>query len=198
MAAVELPASPACSVLGWEPIDFGGTLQGPLGGMSQRVNRLGNRWRVNLELPPMTPRKAGEWSAALSKGLRNGVTWKIRQVTTPTGSPGTPLVAGASQTGDELDLDGFNPGYRVRVGQWLSVSTGGRLYLYQASATVMADASGVATVAVEPPLRISPADNDPVEFGLPYIQGLLASPQGWVIDAAHLASGFSFAIEEQR
>lgn len=198
MALVVLPASPGPRAVAWEPVDFGGTLRGPLGGSAQRVNRLGNRWKVQVTMPVMRPALAREWAGALTSGLRNGVSWKIRQVTTPTGSPGTVLVNGASQSGLSLICDGFNPGYAVRGGQWLNVTTGGNRYLYQSVSTVIGDGSGDATLAIEPALRAEPADNDPVELAVPYIDGLLVTPPGWSIDADRIARGFSFGIEEIR
>jgi hypothetical protein len=198
MASVELPDSPGPRSLAWEPVDFGGTLQGPLGGAGQRVNRLGSRWRMRVDMPVLTPRQAREWSAALVKGLRLGVLMPILQPETSTGVPGSPLVAGAGQTGTDLDIDGLTPAYGYRIGQWVSVIVSSRRYLYQISASGFADTSGVATLPIEPPLRVSPADNDTVELGLPYIEGLLAEAPSWMLDVDRLARGFSFAIEETR
>lgn len=198
MSVVELPASPGPRSVEWEVVDFGGTLRGGLGGSSQRVNRLGNRWRVTVAMPPMDPAQGRLWFTRLSRALRNGASWRIRQVGTPPGSPGTVLVNGAGQAGAAIALDGFLPGYALRDGQWLSILTGGQRYLYQCAAAVMANASGQATVQIEPPLRVVPADNDPVEIGRPVIEGLLDVPPGLVLDERRLAAGFSFTIEETR
>lgn len=195
---ITLPNFPGPRSVGWRMIDFGGTLAGGLGGASQRVNRLGNRWACTVELPPMTPADARAWAAALTRGLREGVSWKIRQVGTATGSPGTVLVQGAAQAGLDLVCDGFNPGYVLRAGQWLSLSTGGQRYLHQSASTQAVDATGVLTVALDAPLRVSPADNSPVELGAPVIEGLLADGPGWSLDPDRLGRGFSFTIEESR
>lgn len=198
MASVELPDSPGPRSLAWEPVDFGGTLQGPLGGAGQRVNRLGNRWRVRVEMPVLTVKQAREWSAALVQGLRLGVLMPIVQPDTYTGTPGSPLVAGAGQAGVELDVDGLTAAYGWKFGQFVSVITSSRRYLYMLSASGVADTSGVATLPIEPPLRVSPGDNDVVEIALPYIEGLLADAPSWMLDVDRLARGFSFAIEEVR
>lgn len=195
---ITLPSFPGPAAVAWEPIDFGTTLAGGLGGASQRVNRLGNRWSCTVTMPVMTPAQAREWSAALVRGLREGVAWTIRQVGTPTGSPGSVLVAGGSQAGDSLDVDGGTPGYVVRAGQFLSISTGGQRYLYQSASAVRVAADGTATLELEPPLRASPADNSPVEIGRPVIEGLLADVPGWSLDPDRLARGFTFTIMESR
>lgn len=196
MTLVTLPSTPGPRSVSWQEVDFGGTQRSALGGAAQRVNRLGNRWRMTFACPVMTPVQAREWASALSLGLKNGVSCAIRQVGTPTGSPGTVLVAGASQAGFDLDCDGFNPGYAVRNGQWLSLLTGSRRYLYMSAANVRADASGLATLSLTAPLRAEPANTDPVELGAPVIEGLLVEGLGWSLDPDRLARGFTFTIEE--
>lgn len=198
MASVELPSTPGPRAVAWQAVDFGGTLQGPLGGAGQRVNRPGNRWRALVEMPEMTPAQARAWAAALTQGLRLGVIWKIRQVGLPVGAPGMPLVAGASQAGSTLAVDGLTPAYGWRPSQWITVETGGRGYLYQLSASGTADTAGEADLPVEPPLRVSPADNDPIEIAAPYIEGLLEGAPGWQIDARRLVNGFAFSVIEVR
>lgn len=198
MTAVTLPASPGSRVLGWTLVDFGGTLKGALGGSTQRLNRLGNRWRVDLELPVMTAAQAREWSADLVAGRSNGVLWKLRQVGLDIGSPGTPLVNGASQSGNTLACDGFSASYEAKKGQFFSIIISGQRYCYQVRTTTTAVAGAFAALPIETALRVSPADNATLEFAEPYIQGLLTDVPSWVNDADHLARGFSFAIEESR
>jgi hypothetical protein len=193
---IALPSSPGPVSLAWSLVEFGGVQQGALGGSAQRVNRLGSRWRCEVSLPPMPPALAREWAAALARGLREGVSWPIRQVSTPTGSPGSVLVAGAGQAGAALNVDGGTHGYVAKPGQWASLLTGGRRYLHQIAAAVQFSGTGTATLQLEPLLRAIPADNSPVELGAPVIEGLLDTPPGWTIDAGRLVRGFTFAIEE--
>lgn len=198
MASVELPASPGPASVAWEMLDFGGTLQGPLGGAAQRVNRLGNRWKATVTMPALTPVQAREWTAALVQGLRLGVLWRIRQVGTPTGGAGSPLVAGAGQAGFALDIDGMTAGYAWRAGQFISLLLSGRRYVHQLSAAGRAAGAGTAELPLEPALRVTPADNAVVEIGKPYIEGLLEDVPAWSLDVDRLARGFSFTITEAR
>lgn len=193
---IALPSSPGPSAISWSLVDFGSTQQGALGGSAQRINRLGARWRCEVQLPAMTPADARIWAAALARGLREGVSFKIRQVSTPTGAPGAVLVAGAGQAGAELDVDGATAGYVAKAGQWASINTGGRRYLHQIADSVQFSGTGTATLQIEPLLRVIPADNAPVELAAPVIEGLLQTAPGWTIDAGRLVRGFSFAIEE--
>ena len=198
MSLTALPISPGPVALAWELIDFGSTQAGALGGAAQRINRLGGRWRATITLPPMSPALAREWAATLARGLRTGVSWRIRQVSTPTGAPGAVLVNGGSQAGNALIVDGGTAGYVVKVGQWASILTGGQRYLYQLAATTTLSGTGTGTLQIEPALRVQPADNDPVELGAPVIEGLLVAPPGWSIDANRLVNGLTFTIEESR
>jgi hypothetical protein len=146
----------------------------------------------------MTHADARIWASALTRGLRNGVSYAIHQPTTPTGSPGSILIAGAGQTGDSIDVDGGTPGYVVRQGQWLNIETSPRKYLYQAAASVRLDGSGEGTIELEPLLRAIPNDDDAVSLGAPVVEGLLDMPPMWTLDANLLVQGITFAIEEVR
>ena len=200
MTAVLLPTrpQPVPAKIAWSIVDFGGTLLGELGGMAQRVNRQGNRWRVELPLPAMEPGDARIWCAKLNRGLRLGVRWQIIQTALPTGSPGTPLVDGAGQAGTTLDCDGFNRGYVARIGQKFSIVTGGQRFVHEMAETCRAAADGTLTLDFEPPLRVSPGDDAVIEFGLPFMEGLLDRPATGEFDADRLMRGLTIAIEETR
>ena len=191
---IDLPVYPGPARVGWTLIDFGGNQGGVLGGTTQRINRLGNRWRCEIAMPPMPPALAREWAAALVSGQRQGVRMKVREASTPAGSPGAVLVAGADQIGFELDVDGGTIGHVIKGGKWFSLLTGGRRYLHQVAASVQL--SGTGTLAIEPALRVIPADNSPVELAVPQIEGLLGDVPSWVIDETRMVRGFSFTIEE--
>lgn len=181
----------------WEVIDFGGTLSGVVGGSDQRINRLGNRWRMIVTLASMRPVEAEAWAAVLTRGLRTGVRMRVPEPDTPTGSPGDLLVSGAGQAGTALVIDGGTRGHVIRQGKWLSVLTGGRRYLHKAAVTLQLGATGAGTLEIEPPLRVIPADNAPVEVAVPMIEGLI-EPPSWRIDARRIAEGVTFAIREAR
>lgn len=197
MAAVTLPRTPPVKVA-WAIVDAGVTLPGIAGGSDQRLNRLGNRWQVSVDMPPLDPVDALAWSAALSQGLEDGVAWRVWQTGTPTGSPGTVRVAGAGQAGRSLALDGLNPGYVLRSGMLLSILTGSQHFLYRSAAAMKASGAGTGTVQLTAALRVQPADNDLVEVAAPVIEGLLVDAPGWSIDPDRIARGFSFTIRETR
>lgn len=198
MPLVSLPTSPMPRSVKWQLIDFGTVLRGALGGADQKINRLGARWQAEIELPVMSLADARTWAAALASAQFDGASWRIDQLGLSTGTPGTPLVNGGAQAGRSLTIDGLTAGYRISAGQWLSILTGGQRYLYQASAAVIANASGQATVPLSTALRVQPADNDPVELALPVMEGLLDAAPGWSLDPDWLARGFTFVVAETR
>lgn len=89
---------------------------------------------------------------------------------------GTPLVAGASQTGSSIDLDGCSLSVTnwIRKGDYFSIDVNGEHELKMATADASSDGAGLITVAFEPRLRFSPLDNAVV-----YVEdGVLSKPQG--------------------
>ena len=77
---VNLPETPGPSQMVLSPQDFGGDLTPPGGGEVQRLNRLGNRWTVQVSLPPMLPNLAREWLADLTRAVQFGGRWRLRPV----------------------------------------------------------------------------------------------------------------------
>lgn len=195
---VDLPATPGPVEISIRQIDFGGTLTPGLGGPVQRINRNGNRFAVAVQMPPMKPIDARAWLAALNRGVREGVRWRLRQVELLPGSPGAVRVNGGGQAGTSLVVDGANPNYPFRLGQFFNLVDGGNAYLHQLAAAVNANNSGAATLTIVPPLRVEPADNALLEIGAPVVEGLLADNGfEWSVDRARLA-GISFTIIERR
>lgn len=196
MSVIILPQHAAADVA-FEPIDFGGTLEGVLGGSDQRLNRLGNRWKMTAVIPPMSARLADEWGAALTDALHNGASFVVPEPGLPSGSPGAVLVDGAGQAGASLVVDGGTVGHVIRKGKWFSILTGGRRYLHKTTAAVRLGAGGAGTIPLVPLLRVIPADNAPVELARPRIEGLLEGVPSWRISVQRIAEeGITFTIRE--
>ena len=199
MSLVDLPRAPfpVAATISWTLVDFGGTAQGPLGGSAQRVNRLGNRWKVSFTLPRMAFDDANLWQARCNRGLRLGVRWAIL----PRFSldrEGSPRVAGAGQAGATLSLDGVGASYLLRNNQPLSILTGGRRYVYKVAEPLRVGSDGTGTPEIEPPLRVEPGDNDVVEIAQPFLEGLLEEPLGGDFEVDQFMSGMQLTIMEAR
>lgn len=169
----------------------------PFTGEEQVLERAGARWVAEFSLIPMVEADADEWKAFFLrlKGRRGTFDGYDPAKRSPRGTiAGTPLVAGASQTGSELICDGFNAGDTVKAGDYFSV--GGRFHMNTADGT--ADGGGNLTMDIAPALRESPSDNAALTFTNPTVTMRLASDQLGMWDvSAPLIYGLAFqAIED--
>lgn len=177
-------------------LDFGGSLVGALGGEEQRLNRQGNRFTATYAVDFDTDEEARAFVQDLRLAMRNGATAPFPQSGLRIGIPGTPLVDGAVSGGTSLPLKSMTPHYAIRKGQFCSILLSGRRYLYSAASAVIADASGNATVTIDPPLRKALAGDEPVSFAQVTIEGSL---QGDEVQWETATSGyepFVFTIRE--
>lgn len=165
------------------------------GGDIQRINRAGSRFAIDVTMPVMRYEDAQDWSDINDETAT--VTMQIVQPGLDVGAPGITLVKGAGQSGTTLTIDGFTPYYVLRKNQWISVTTGGRLYAYRVKTEVAASSIGEASVVLTTMLRAVHADNDPVEITEPRIEGFATVPEdAWMTNTAgHVA--LSFTIEER-
>lgn len=194
--AVTLPTTPAPRSMTPRLISRRRDLEPTTSGPTTRVRRLGSRWAIDFELPPMTYADAMAWTAALASAEADTVLMRVSQPGFSPGSPGTPLVNGASQLGATLNLDGFATTYPAKAGQWFSLIIASRRYLYQVATDKTAAAGVMAALAINPMIRKSPTDNAVAEFATPIIEGFLTGREtSWTVDVARTV-GLSFTITE--
>lgn len=180
-------------------VDFGGELTPLLGGPVQRINRLGNRYRLGYETAPVPEEPTGRVIAAwlrLAKTQGARITWP--QPGLVIGTPGTPLIAEAAEAGSTIKLKGLTAGYAIRFGQFFSIVHAGLRYLHSAAAQSTADGSGNATVVLNEPLRTDIDVDDVVEIASPKIEGLLQSGDLEWPGMLEPYVQFSFTIAESR
>lgn len=193
---VTLPATPWPSSASPMMLDFGALLEPGLGGASQYVSRLGNRFELQVQYPPMTAEVARVFISRLNQAKASTLLMPFPQPGVVVGAEGAPRVNGAGQAGTFLSIDGLPAGKAVSEGWFFSLIAGGRRYLHQVSADAVATGAGAITLAIEPMLRVSAPDNAVVELATPMIEGFV---QGdgvpWTIETAALY-GLSFTIRE--
>jgi hypothetical protein len=194
---IELPldAIPNGATPGY--VDFGGFLTPALGGRVQRIDRMGNRFKMAFTFPPFKAADLGRIVVSrLIRAKTEGIRLDVPMLGFKPGAVGYPLVDGAGQSGRTLTADGFTPHYAIREGQWFNHIQGDDCLLYNMDAAVMADASGEAELDLSPMLRIEPADNDVLNFAKPMIQGyVLGEEWRWEWNLAHHV-GIEFEVEE--
>ena len=133
----------------------------------QRQLLAGSRWKANFTLPRMKRAQAAEWQAfflRLDGGINTFYAYDPDGRIPRGAATGTPLVAGGSQTGSSLNIDGAT----ASVTNWLMAgdyfSVNGEFKMV--TANVSTNGSGEATISFKPALRSSPADNTAILFGL--------------------------------
>ena len=179
-------------------LDFGGVLRPSGGGRLQRVDRLGNRFRLELDFPPHRTRELGRVVVtrlirAKSEGLRvelpNGDD-------APPGGGGGALVDGSGQAGTVLALRQVIPGTILKEGRWLSIERDGQHYAHKIVGTTQAAGDTRVVVSIAPMMREQFVDGDRVFLERPLIEGMIDGDEwGWEESVDNLTS-FSVSIQE--
>lgn len=153
-----------------------GTAESIFSFSTQKQVHSGQRFELDLELPPMTEAEAGVWIAFLLKlnGTEGTVKVPDPDRTAPQGvGTGTPLVNGGSQTGNSLITDGWTAGQTgiLKAGDMIEIED----YMYMILNDANSDGSGNATFDIWPNLRSSPANNAAITVNNPSTTMRLAS-----------------------
>ncbi len=164
------PASPLPMLLNPKPFAVVGGTPSPFTRYLQTQVHQGQQWVFDAVYPSMTADESAEWEGFLLKCNGRQGTFYFGDDTRPTprGSaataPATPLVKGASQSGNALVCDGAPnnaPAY-LKTADYISLGAGVSMRLYKVLTDTATDGSGNFTVDIWPKLQVTPADNDPV------------------------------------
>ncbi|TNE38305.1 MAG: hypothetical protein EP345_17485 [Sphingomonadales bacterium] len=178
--------------------DFGSVMTPFLGGPEQRINRVGTRFGLKLDMPPLDADDGMVYLSRLLQGRSDRVLLPWPLLDFDPGDPGTPLIASAIAGGSIISLKGLTAGYTVQEGQFFSIIHGGRRYVEMFTSSATADGSGnIASATIFPMLRTSLSINDVVEIETPIIEGhvLPGEELSWQIDLSN-ARAFSFSVME--
>ena len=160
----------------------------------------GEFWRTVISLPPMLRANANIWLSFLLQLRGRRGTFKIgdQDAKTITGvATGTIRVNGASQTGNQVALDGFaNSTNNVfKAGDYIQIGS----YLYMVIEDVNSNGSGEANVKIEPALRSSIEtindDTTVVYSNTTTLMRLDTNELGWQTDKVS-KYGISFSASE--
>lgn len=130
-----------------------------ISGAIQVAQRAGQRWAVTLEFSTLANNDRAVLQAFVAQvlGLADNFTLSPADYDPRGAFGGTPLVAGGSQTGNSLNLDGCTPSVTnwIRAGDFFQVGN----ELKMATEDASSDGAGAITVSFVPELRAAPADN---------------------------------------
>lgn len=193
---VLLPASPRARKAKPRFLDFGNVTEPSLGGVDQRLTRLGSRWQVDYELPPMKADEAKVWIARLIRGKHE----KARMYFPQPGATGANVGLGHYATNTDpvlansytlpLSASAGTPTYPE--GNFITILNwnNGVSYLHQVTAGI---AGAEGTISVMPAFR-SALPAGCAAYVDAYIEGYVQGGE-WDIDEAKVY-GLSFSIRE--
>jgi hypothetical protein len=179
------------------PIALGNPQTSPLTGSTQGGGSSVIMWSLGLEFPPQTNlSNVRAVRNILAKAKQDTVAIQVRQPGLTIGSPGTITVAAGHTAGTKtLPLQGIAGGFGFVAGQFISVQTGGRWYLYTLDADSPAGASS-RSVTLTSTTRAAHASGNSVEVSAPWIEGWIEQTSLTANTAAHY--GFTLSIREAR
>jgi hypothetical protein len=198
---LNLPASP-----GFTRCRFGGhsvvaITRSPFTGGQQVQAYPGQWWTAELSLPPMKRAQAEAWNAFLLSlnGLEGTFLLGDPAARVPQGTAtGTPLVDGASQTGNVLNTKGWTASQTgiLRAGDYLQLGSGSSTHLHKVLADANSDGSQKAGLTIWPSLRTSPGNSDPITVLSPRgLFRLAGNDTAWDVDQLRLY-GLTFSCFE--
>lgn len=177
-------------------VEFGGLLTPALGGPVQRVDRLGTRWAMTFQTPPMRLEPAGrEWASRIARAKLEGASITVPQPGLLIDFPGAPVVAAGVISGRQVQIGGLPAGYPIRRGQWITLVHDARRYLDQVVNDVVAANNGTATVTLQNLLRSPMTAGDQVLIAAPKIEGWIQDATEWPIQT-NRTTAFTFTIAE--
>ena len=155
----------------------------------------GQYWRLRASFPPMTRAQFAPIYAFViaQRGRYESFSVIPAVISTGQGSPaGTPLVNGADQTGRTLITNGWSNSIVIfKAGDYLKIAGNDKVYMVTADKS--SDGSGDATIAIEPALVASPADDAAITHSsVPFTVALRAGVQEFATGTTGL---FQFEID---
>jgi len=193
---ISIPSSPAIKSVKFKMVNASAFNSSPFTGQQQVTVFPGQWWEIEVTLPTMTRADAEEWISFLAKLNGHEGTFNIGDPdgATPRGTGGgTPLVNGASQTGQDLITDGWNLSEAVlKTGDYVQIGT----KLYKSLTDVTSDGSGNATLTLYPSVKTAPSDGASIIVTNTTGTFRLKTPvSGWSADSlSHYTVSFS-AVE---
>lgn len=164
MTNYTMPTSPRIQSVVFRMASRNAISTSPFTFQQQVIAHQGQRWEVDVSLPPMRREQAALWLSWLAKldGTLNTFNIGDPMNASPQGSAGgTPLVAGASQTGASINIDGCTTSQTgwLKAGDYIQIGAAEDARLYMVTDDVDTNGSGQATVNIWPQIRTAPSDN---------------------------------------
>ncbi len=169
----------------------------------------GRMWKGTLSISARNDadrgRELSAWLTSLRRAGTNAGTFLLGDpaATLPIGSakdtPGSPIVNGASQTGEALNVSGLPvsvTGY-LKAGDYIQLGTGITARLKKVLDDVDSDGGGLAAMNLWPPIRTAPVNSSVVVVS--GAEGLFVSPSAvssWQVRSPDVYDGVTLDVIE--
>ena len=196
---VTMPTCPVPTDATLSLVEFATDLQGPLGGPTQRILRLGDRFAAELTYGPMVYDDARPFLARLIRASGSPLAVAFPQRGFHPVYPGALVVdASTPNAGGALKVKGGTPDFLLLEGQFFHIASGGRRWVHQIQEDTALDDAGAATLPINPLLRVQTATGDALEFVYPVIEGFRdVGSVKWTIEMVRRV-GLKFNVVEDR
>jgi hypothetical protein len=203
---ITLPSTPAVQSVRLAPLSVVATSRSPFTLKTQTHVHQGQQWQLEVQWPTMTRAEAEAFLAALVSlnGKEGSFLFGDPAGAIPRGSakdtPGTPLVRGASQTGDTINFDGAPSGVTgyLLAGDYVSLGTGSSTRLHKVLEdvnTTGGSPAGLFTLTLWPKVVVVPADN--AVLTVSSAQGvfeLAENANPWDVDSSLVGGAYSLGF----
>lgn len=180
--AIALPPLPRGTTLSPRLISFGGDLRPILGAPTLRLQRLGSRFAIDVEMPKMARACASRLIAARLASEARSETLRLSVTQNGDGAAVGPKFATAGAANSAVITTAGAAG--IEPGMFFSFQVGGHSYLH------MATSVAGAVVGVAPLLRVN-ASGVALEFANPVAEGFVDAP-AWTLERLlHIAQRFT-------
>lgn len=186
---VEMPVFPQGTSTEITLSTFAITQTPNFGGPVQRLSRLGDKWKIKVDMRPMRARQAGPMVAIVLRGLNEMLKVPVPQPEIDPKLLVNGTAGNAATTGRLVSYVGS--GIDKQVGQYFNhIASDGIPYLYQII--------GVAgsTLTIQPALKKPIAIGDQLIFDRPVVCGYLAGTSQSVSLSRATAVGISIEVQE--
>ena len=195
MSVIVLPPMPRLTRFTMRKVYSASAPQRPaFGRATAGISRMGDHWSVEVDPGALALEQGLAFIADVIEGRRTAL--RIPQLDVDTGALGLTIVDGAGQSGESLNVRGFEAQAVVRKGWFLSIIHAGERSTHQARAEAVAGADHRVTLSIWPMLSRPYADGDAVEIVEPWIEGVLTKGGDFDVSRPASAKPDAFVIEE--
>ncbi len=200
---VTLPSTPAIESVRLTPVSVVAASRSPFTLDRQTQVHQGKQWFIEVQWPTMSRAEAEPLLGARASlnGKEGSFLIGDPAAATPLGSakdtPGTPLIAGASQTGQDINFDGGpnNATNYLKVGDMVSLGTGLASRLFKVLVDASTDGSGLFTLTLWPDVVVAFANNEPLAVsGAEGLFELAENAGSWSVDSSLVGGAYSLSL----